>query len=220
MTIKGIIFDFNGTLFWDTQLHNRAWDKYLSRKGMRITDLEKSEHMHGRTSQDIFEYITGRSLSIEEVAEMTEEKEAIYRVECEKQEVSLARGACELLESLVKLNVPIGLATASGKSNVDYFIEKFSLDQYFPKKAIIFDDGVIPGKPNPALFLIAMDALGLSPEDTLIFEDSISGVKAAENAGAGRIIIIDSAGQDYSWSHHPVIESFEAFDVHEFLSST
>ena len=216
---KGIVFDFNGTLFWDTELHNRAWDKYLITKGKQVSDQDKNAHMHGRTSHDIFEYLTGRILSKDEVAEMTEEKEAIYRAECEKQVVSLAPGAKKLLGLLVKMDVPIGIATASGKSNVDYFIQKFELRRFFPKDAIIYDNGEFPGKPDPALYLKVISNLEIRPQDTLIFEDSIAGIQSAENAGADQIIIVNSTGQDYAWSKHSVIENYAEFDLDSFLSS-
>lgn len=41
MAIKGVIFDFNGTLFFDTHLHNRAWDIFLDRYSLMLQDVEK-----------------------------------------------------------------------------------------------------------------------------------------------------------------------------------
>lgn len=46
MKIKGVIFDFNGTLFWDTTLHNKAWDIFLERHSFELSDNEKNEKKH------------------------------------------------------------------------------------------------------------------------------------------------------------------------------
>ena len=47
MAIKGVIFDFNGTLFFDTHLHNQAWDIFLKKHSFVLTDEEKNLKIHG-----------------------------------------------------------------------------------------------------------------------------------------------------------------------------
>jgi len=51
--IKGAVFDFNGTLFWDTSFHNRAWDIFLENHSISLSDSEKHESLHGRTNREI-----------------------------------------------------------------------------------------------------------------------------------------------------------------------
>ena len=53
MSYKGVIFDFNGTLFWDTDLHNRAWDKFFDKNQIKMTDAEKFQKMHGKNNRDL-----------------------------------------------------------------------------------------------------------------------------------------------------------------------
>lgn len=213
--LKSVIFDFNGTLFWDTSLHNLAWDEYLKGHGRVLTDVEKNNHIHGKSGKDIFEYLFERPLSTAEVSSFTEEKESIYRSYCEKMDVSLAPGAEDLLHYLATNNIPFGIATASGKPNVDYFYQKFELYQYLPMEAIVFDDGKILGKPHPNMFLELMKRLGIPPERTICFEDSKSGILAAENAGIDRTIIVDSTGKDLAAYKHPIIKNFNDFDKNE-----
>lgn len=47
MTFKGAIFDFNGTLFWDTPFHDKAFDIFLEKRGLHLTDEEKRVKIHG-----------------------------------------------------------------------------------------------------------------------------------------------------------------------------
>lgn len=55
--IEGVIFDFNGTLFWDTPYHNRAWDIYLQSHGRQISDHDKDLYIHGKPNRDIFNFL-------------------------------------------------------------------------------------------------------------------------------------------------------------------
>ncbi len=208
----GVVFDFNGTLFWDTEYQERSWDTYLAKWGVELTKEEKLEHIHGRNGKDTFEYIFKRALDSDEVARLTEEKEVFYREECERQEVALAPGALSLLAHLKAAGTPIAIATASGRTNVEYFIRKFDLLSYFEREHIVYNDGSIRGKPNPDLFLLAMERLGVLNRDTIVFEDSYSGILAAENADAGNIIIVNSNNEKYEPFPYKTIRHFDEVD--------
>lgn len=209
----GAVFDFNGTLFWDSEWQESSWDAWLESRGMRLTAAEKHEHIHGRNGRHTFEYVFRRPLSDAEVAHFTEEKEALYRAECLRHEMVLAPGAAEFLDRLKSRGIPMAIATASGKANVDFFIGNLGLAEWFSPERIVFDDGSHRGKPHPDLFLAAMRRLSLAPADCVVFEDSASGIAAAENAGAGRVVIVNSTGGDCSHWPHRAIRHFSEFDA-------
>jgi len=119
----GVIFDFNGTLFWDTELQEVSWDKYLAAHGINLTREQKKEYIHGRNGRDTLEILFKRKLTDQEVLQYTEEKEIIYRSDCLKSKMELAPGAVKLLDYLKEKGIPMAVATAAGKSNVDFFIE-------------------------------------------------------------------------------------------------
>lgn len=212
MQKKGVIFDFNGTLFWDSLLQETSWDKYLEDHNIYLSREEKKEYIHGRNGRDTFEYLFKRNLSDREVSQFTEEKEIIYRDYCLKQEMELAPGAVKLLEYLKEHRFPMAIATAAGKTNIDFYIDKLRLLDFFEEKNIIYNDGKIKGKPNPDLFNKAISALGIRKSESIIFEDSFSGIQAAINAGVTSIIIVNSTSEDYSAFKFPVIEHFDEFD--------
>ncbi len=217
MKLKGIIFDFNGTLFWDTKLHDKAWDEFLSRKGTHLTDQEKVTVIHGKNNSEIMQSIFGR-ISEEEIHRLTIEKETIYQQLCLKSNMKLADGAVEFIESLRLHSIPYTIATSSGIENVDFYFKYYNLGDLFDKNKVIYSDGTISSKPDPEIFLRAMHMLKLRPEETLIFEDSPAGIKAAENAGAGCIVIVNSTNADYSSYPHKVIRSFCAdFQCNDFF---
>lgn len=212
MSIKGIVFDFNGTMFWDTEYQNDSWDMYLRQHGIVLSPEEKTEYIHGRNGKDTFEYIFKRELSREELEIRTEEKEEIYRNLCETEGMSLAPGLISLLDFLKHNGIRMAIATAAGKINVDFFIEKFNLLEYFERSLIIYNDGSVRGKPDPDLFNRAAAALDVPKGNVLVFEDSRAGVEAAKRSGVREIIIVDSTGTGLSMYGCKRITHFDQFD--------
>lgn len=83
MKFTGIIFDFNGVLLWDSRLHVQAWQQSaLKLRGYEFSDDEFSIHVHGRTNSHILNYLTGRALEGEELSELIQMKETVYRNLC------------------------------------------------------------------------------------------------------------------------------------------
>ena len=193
--IKGVIFDFNGTLFWDSHMHVEAWREFSKRlRGYSFTDEEMQKYMFGRTNADIIAYAMGKPQSEEFVDNFAYEKEAYYRDMCRKdhKNFKLADGVVEFLNYLKEQNIPMTIATMSEKDNVDFYIEGFNLAKWFDLKKIVYSDGTIAGKPAPDIFLIAAEKIGVAPKDCIVFEDAISGIESAKKAGIGKIIAVTS----------------------------
>lgn len=180
---KAVIFDFNGTMFFDEDKHVRSWREFaLEKYNREIRDEEFSSHIHGFNNKAILEYFTGRKLSEEEVEQLSTEKELIYQRMCEEDEehLHLVDGLVDFLSELKKNGVLLAIATASRKPNVDWYIRTFHLLDYFKKEDIIYDDGTLTrGKPDPMIYERALKQLNVRREDTIIFEDSVSGIKSA-----------------------------------------
>ena len=193
--MKGIIFDFNGTLFWDSQLHYDSWREYSKiLRGTEFTDEEMRLNMFGRTNKDIIKYALGKEPDDKIVNKYASEKEALYRKRCKDcpENFRLAKGAVELLDYLKSNNIPRTIATMSEWCNVEFYIKEFHLEKWFDLDKIVYSDGTIAGKPAPDIFLIAAQKLNLHPKDCVVIEDAISGINAAKSAGIGKIIAIAS----------------------------
>ncbi len=193
--MKGIIFDFNGTLYWDSQLHYDAWREYSAMlRDKPFSDEEMRTQMFGHTNADIIEYLIGHKPSKEMVDKYGKEKEAVYRKRClaDPENFKLAPGAVELLDYLKEHNIPRTIATMSEWDNVEFYIKEFHLEKWFDIDKIVYSDGKIPGKPAPDIFLIASKKIGLEPRDCVVAEDAIAGINSAKSAGIGKIIAIAS----------------------------
>lgn len=193
--MKGIIFDFNGTLYWDSQLHYDAWREYSAMlRETPFSDEEMRERMFGHTNYEIIEYLIGKKPSKEIVEKYGKEKEAVYRKWCKQnpKEFHLAPGAIELLDYIKENNIPHAIATMSEWENVEFYIKEFCLEKWFDLDKIVYSDGTMPGKPAPDVYLLAAKKLGLNPCDCVVVEDAIAGINSAKNAGIGKIIAIAS----------------------------
>ena len=211
MKFKGVVFDFNGTLLWDTKYHNQAFDLFLEQHNIVLTDEEKSVKIYGKSNADIMRDIFGRPLTDLEIKEFSIEKELIYQ-ELIVDNLHFAEGAEDLFEYLKAHNIPFCIATSSDFLNVEFYFREMQLERWFSPEWVLFNDGTLKGKPEPDLFLKAADRLQLNTSELVIFEDSKAGIKAAENAGAGKIYIINSMNDDFSDFEHEVIFNFNQTD--------
>lgn len=85
------------------------------------------------------------------------------------------------------MNIPMALATSAAKPNIDFVLDGLDIRSYFT--AWLGGDDVEFGKPHPETFLKAAQQLGYLPEQCLVFEDTLSGVAAAQYAGMKTIAI-------------------------------
>lgn len=214
----GVIFDFNGTLFADSDKQEAAWrDFAVDTFNKTITDAAFRSFVHGRNNAFTMEFLADRLLTDEEIAGFVADKEARYRrlVDADPRCATLSLDVRQLLDELKERGVPMTIATASGQENVSYYIEKFSLDRWFAVDKIVYDDGTMAGKPAPDLYLAAARRLSLAPADCLVFEDAVSGIAAAYRARVGAIVALGDP-EDHILGGLPgvacVIPDFHHFD--------
>lgn len=191
--MKGFLFDFNGTLYDDSRLHMQAWRNYFREKFNRALSDAEVQSFIGPSNADIFAMSLGVRLSTEKAAELSAEKEAAYRAVARSNPANLRLidGVPEMLDLLAERKIPFALATSSVRENVDFYLEDLGLKRWFSIDRIVYEEGKLASKPDPAFYIEAAHRIGLSPGDCTIVEDSPTGIQAAINARAGRIIAID-----------------------------
>ncbi|HAM97002.1 MAG TPA: hypothetical protein DCQ26_00170 [Marinilabiliales bacterium] len=224
-TFKGIIFDFNGTLFLDSPLHEKAWiEMAVELRDKKLTVEEFRIHGHGRTNKTIIQYLLGYLPEMDELERITEQKEKYYRELClqNSQDFKLASGAEWVLNKAKELALPITIATGSYARNVEFYFQYLNLGKWFRREWVVLDDGTYPGKPAPDIFMLAAQKLHLAIHDCLVFEDSYSGIESAWKAGVGHIVAVEPR------LNHDLIKvpkhlityqnGFEGFDLNTYFS--
>jgi beta-phosphoglucomutase-like phosphatase (HAD superfamily) len=192
---KGIIFDFNGVLIFDSHLQELSWQKVLSKITKKNIPINKiRSFIHGRCVKDVFETFLKRKLLPEELKILSNEKERYYRALClaDKEHFRLAKGAENFLNWLINSEVPIGIATSAGKDNIDFYFKHLNLSTWFNRNFVVYDDGTIKTKPAPDPYLLAAKKLQLEPSECIAIEDSNAGIKSAKAAKIGYIIAVSA----------------------------
>ena len=191
--MQALVFDFNGTMFLDTDKQRKAWDEFFVRYiGRPLTQEEFLRHACGPDASMVIRHFCHAPLDEARIAAMTEEKEVIYRRLCreDRERFCLAPGLPEALDRLQARGMPMAIATGAGRGNLEFYFESFHLERWFDWDHVVYDDGTLPGKPAPDVYLRACARLGVAPQDAVIFEDAFAGIESANAAGAGAIVAI------------------------------
>lgn len=192
--MKGIIFDFNGTMFMDSDLHEAAWLYLLQKYSEKeLTEEDILKNLHGKTNDVILRNFISKDLTDEEVQKLSDEKEAFYRKSVleSSNHKDFTKGLRDVLDYLKANDIPMTIASASPKINMDFYFDYLNLGNWFDYDQMVCHTGSFPGKPAPDIFLIAAEKIGVEPENCLVIEDSYSGLQAAHNAKIGTIVAID-----------------------------
>ena len=190
---KAVIFDFNGTLFFDNDKHIKAWGAISQL--LRDKPLEEEElhnNVNGVCNEKIIEWMKP-GLSKEENKQYSLLKEEYYRNFCKEDTVHfhLVDGAETFFDSLQKEGIPFTIASASIWENIQFFIESFHLNDWICTDNFVYDDGSYEDKEM--MFLDAAKKLNTNIQDVLIIEDSMAGIEKAYQAGCRNIWVMDSS---------------------------
>ena len=212
--MKAFIFDFNGTLFPDSEIHDRAWKIFMARRGISLSTEAFLKYMCGPPNDVILRQFLDPNLTPSQIDELSEEKESIYRelVGSNPANRRLTPGADEMLDALKQSGIPYAIATCSSRENVDFYFDVLGIGQWFTRDNVFYPTGKIPGKPDPAIYQMAMAQMGFNPGHTVVVEDSLAGVQSAISAGIEQIIAIDASFGAESFAQFPQIMAI----VHDF----
>lgn len=179
--IQAIVFDKDGVLADTETINVRSAFEVFGAHGHPLRPEDEAEIV-GKHPIDYVPLFANRfGLSEAQRRRIIEEQETIYS-RTWQEKGRLIDGSREALDAARSTGLGVGLATSSGRDEVDAFIKRFRLGSYFDV-TLSFDD-VARAKPDPEIYLKAARALDARPDEMLIIEDSEHGVRAAKEAGA------------------------------------
>ncbi len=171
--IEGVIFDMDGVLVDNADVHIRAFEIFCERYG--VTDWrEKIARAFGMGNRDIMTMIMPPEvIAAKGFDSLAEEKEAVYR-EIYAPTIEPVAGLSQLLERLKARDVRCAVGSSGCTANVDFVLEKCGIARFFDLR--ITGDTVTRCKPDPEIYRTAAARLGLPPERCLVFEDAEAGI--------------------------------------------
>jgi len=196
MKNKAVIFDFNGTLFWDSEINYQAWYNFIKKKLNKDYTREEFSILNGRTTAETLEVLYNKKLDLETIEKLTIEKDREYLdiLEQDLESISLAPGVENFINELIENNIKIAIATSAQPSIMVEYEKIFKLSRFFKDELIIANDGSYPSKPDPAIYIEAIKRVKANPKDCVVFEDTRSGIISAFKANVGKIIAVNSVG--------------------------
>lgn len=176
---RAFIFDMDGTLVDNMRYHTEAWRTLIEENGFEFNERTFLVETAGQTNREIIPSVFG-SVSNERLNELALRKEELYR-EVYVHHLKPVEGLVDFLKTAGGLGIKLAVATAASNPNMEFILDGLDLRKYFA--AITTATDVRLGKPNPDMFLVSAEKLGVEPKDCIVFEDAIGGFEAAHRAG-------------------------------------
>jgi beta-phosphoglucomutase len=181
---SAVIFDMDGVLVDSYHAHYLSWLHMAQPSGLTFTEAEFGATF-GRTSREIIEHFWGKGrFSGEEIALMDAAKEAAYRaiVACDFPAMP---GAKETIVALHAAGFRLGIGSSGPPENVDLALDRLGIRPWIG--AAVTGQDVTRGKPDPQVFLLTAERLGVHPARCVVVEDAPAGIAAAHAAGMAAV---------------------------------
>jgi beta-phosphoglucomutase len=193
MRIQGVIFDLDGVIVSTDDYHYRAWKRLADELGIPF-DRHVNRRLRGIGRMESLEVIlekADRTYSAQEKQQLADRKNGYYRESLSRLGPDdLLPGAMPVMKELQERGVKV--AVASSSRNAPYILERIGLADFFAAEA----DGndIARSKPDPEVFRVAAERLGLEPEACLVVEDADAGIEAAKRGGMKALAVGAAAG--------------------------
>lgn len=217
----GVIWDVDGTLVDTAELHFQAWHDLCQDLGRPFTRADFAATF-GRRNPEIIPFLFGDRFGERDIDELGFRKEELYRAAA-RRGVELLPGVRPLLDGLQRAGFRQAIGSSAPRANVDLILDVTGGRGFFD--AVSAAEDTQRGKPDPQVFQIAAERLGLAATRCVVIEDAVAGVEAAR-AGGMKCIAVTFVG------HHPAerlraagadlivpsLERISAETVHQLLN--
>ena len=213
---RAFIFDMDGTLVDNMHVHTAAWRILLEENGVAMDEHKFLVATAGRTNREIIPEVF-LNIPDERITELAERKESLYREGFLPHRKPIS-GVIDFLAKAKKLGIRMAVATAASNANMEYILDGLDIRQYF--QAVTTATDVTTGKPDPAMFLVSAEKLGVKPENCVVFEDALGGFEAARRANMKAIGIATVNSIDDIMKAEAVVEAhmdFQGLDPQEIV---
>ncbi len=221
---KAFIFDLDGVIVDTAKYHFIAWQKLAQELGIDFTP-EHNEQLKGVSRQQSLEIILkiGNATATDEQKTkwLTQKNDEYLSYISQIDQSEILGGVLPILDYIKSKNQKIVLGSAS--KNARLILEKTGIMPYFD--AIIDGNDVSKAKPDPEVFALGAQKVGIEPENCIVFEDSIAGIQAANIAGMtsigiGEKDILNEADYIFNDFNHIEVEFIDTLIKFKFNNLT
>ena len=177
---RHFLFDFDGVIVDTEFLKYRCYQQaFKELTALQLDDLDYA--WTGKTEKEVVHYWFDK-LGVRPFSEqkIIDYKRAIYQSLIKNREISLIRGVAEYLQLLQLNGKNTAIVTGSSRSQVEQILLRSGINHQFSR--LVTKETTALQKPDPAPYLYAIQHLGASVSDAIVFEDSLTGITAARGA--------------------------------------
>jgi HAD superfamily hydrolase (TIGR01509 family) len=192
MTLKAVLFDFNGVIINDEPIHQQLIEELLLRENLRPVEGEYQEICLGRSDRVCINDLLmrrGRFVSEDYLAKLIRDKTRDYQqklAQLDTLPIYPQLEAC--LDRIKTAGIAIGVVSGALRSEIELVLDRAGLAHYF--SAIVAGDDISTSKPEPDGYLLAVERLNrqyphlqITPGNCLAIEDTPAGIQAGKKAG-------------------------------------
>lgn len=216
--MKAVIFDLDGVVVYTDAYHYRGWKRLADEEGWTFEE-SLNDQLRGVSRMASLQIIldhNGIDFPEERKREFADRKNEYYKEMLKEiDESALVAGALDFIQDIRARGLRTGLGSSS--RNAQTVLDALEITALF--EAIVTGVDITRSKPDPEIFLIGAERLGLDPGECVVFEDAVSGVEAANaggmiSVGFGPTEGLDEAGADL------LVPDYASLDVEAFVSGT
>ena len=195
MNLKAILFDHDGTLVDSEVTHFQLWKEVLNKHKVELSEQDyKDSHSGTPTPKNSEILVEKYKLNITPQA-LAEEKEKVTHEFLTHNTFALMPDSLATIQHFHKMGLKLGVVTGAGRFGIKSTLQGHQLEQYFD--VITTGEDVANSKPDPAVYLLAMEHLGVKPNECVAIEDTENGIRSAIAAG----LVCCAVRNDYSAGH-------------------
>ena len=217
--IKALIFDFDGLILDTETPEYEVWQHIYREHGFELPREEWGKIVggYGLSTFDAAEHLSVLSQGRLDSVSLRDR----HRSESHAMTVAQAilPGVMDYFREAKRLGLKLAIASSSPHSWVDTHAKRLGIFDYFEKVICADDVGVGRTKPNPDLFLLALDRLKVRKDEAIVFEDSPNGVQAARSAGIFAVAVPNPVTSQFSIENASLIlKSLADLSLSELLN--
>lgn len=205
----GLLFDMDGVIVDNHEYHFLSWQQLAERHHVKITEEFYRTQMNGRTFKGIIEVVFKDDMPIEAAKEIAYEKERIYR-ELYRPHLKPTEGLIAFLEAAKEAEIPMIIGTSAPVENVEFTLDGLAIRHFF--KGVVDDRAVTKGKPDPEVYLKCANLADRMPENCIVFEDAVAGIKAGKAAGS-KVIALATSHKREELDADLIVDNFDHMNV-------
>ncbi|HIJ83262.1 MAG: haloacid dehalogenase [Magnetococcales bacterium] len=182
--VEAILFDLDGVLWLSDRVHAQAYARVLAENNLPLVDYQ---NFAGRRTDQVFRQLLGEKghePDAATISHLTRQKQA-YAMELLVHDPPIDPDAVRVVKAFSR-RLQVALTSSASRAGVELFLRASGLGGAFA--LVLHGEDVQRAKPDPEIYLLALNRLGIAANKAVVVEDSVNGIQAAQQAGIPVIV--------------------------------